>query len=63
MKGGQYLTTYKKPNNMQFWHEQFGHLGVKNLKLLSNKNLVEGMNIDKEAKLTFCDRCVRRKQH
>jgi hypothetical protein len=55
MKYNHSLTTSIEPNDIQLWHEWFGHLGVKSLKLLSNKNVVEGMNIDEKVELTFCD--------
>jgi hypothetical protein len=61
MKDNHILTAYNEPNDIQLWHERFGHLGVENLKILSNKNVVEAMNIDKKVELTFCDKCVEGK--
>jgi hypothetical protein len=59
MKDNHGLTTSKEPNDIQLWHERFGHLGVKNLKLLSNKNVMEGMNIDEKIEFTFYDKHTR----
>jgi hypothetical protein len=36
-------------------HECLNHLGVENVKLLYEKNLVEGFNIDYKDKFTFYD--------
>jgi len=43
----------KQANNMNLWHLQFGHLGVDDLKLLAQRNLVDGLYLEAEAKLLF----------
>jgi hypothetical protein len=39
-------------------HECLNHLGVENVKLLSEKNLVKGLNIDYKDEFTFCDLAI-----
>ncbi len=48
---------------MNLWHLQFGHLIVDDLKLLTQRNLVDGLYLEVEAKLPFCQGYVSRKQH
>ncbi len=36
----------KQVNNMNLWHLRFGHLGVEDLKLLAQKNLVDGLSLE-----------------
>lgn len=41
-------------NSMQLWHRRLGHLGYDNIKLLSSKGLVKGLNIN-EGKSNVCE--------
>jgi hypothetical protein len=44
------------------WHRLYGHLGMKNLELLKQKQLVNGMNIDNSTVPSSCDACIQAKQ-
>ena len=44
------------------WHRLYGHLGMKNLKLLKQKQLVDGMSIDNSTVPSSCDACIQAKQ-
>jgi hypothetical protein len=51
----------KQVDNMNLWHLRFGHLGADDLKLLAQRNLVDGLFLEVEAKLPFYQGCVLRK--
>ncbi len=58
------LVVSKQLNNVQLWHKCLGPLGMENVKLLSKRNLVEKINLNKQEELTFCESChVQGKQH
>jgi hypothetical protein len=48
---------------MNLWHLRFGHLGVEDLKLLAQRNVVDVLSLEIESKLSFCQGCVLGKQH
>jgi hypothetical protein len=52
-----HLIVYKQLNNVQPWHKCLGQLGMENVKLLSKRNLVEKINLNKLEELTFCESC------
>ena len=45
------------------WHQRLGHVNVKYLQDLSQKEMVTGMKLPKEAQLSFCEGCVEGKMH
>lgn len=46
------------------WHRIFGHLNMDSVKMLYNKQMVEGMNVDKSTASTGqCEPCIISKQH
>ena len=47
---------------LQLWHQRFGHLGVKNLKLLHDRNLADGLNLNDSKDMVFCEACIKGKQ-
>ena len=49
-------------NSLQLWHERFGHLGFKNLKILNNQQLVDGLNFNSSEEIDFCECCTIGKQ-
>ncbi len=51
-------------SDMQLWHQRFGHLGVDNLKLLSDKRLVDGLKLGKSdvSNIRNCQNCAQGKQ-
>ncbi len=53
----------KQVNNMNLWHLWFGHLGVEDLKLLAQRNLVDGLSLEAKSKLSFYQGCAMGKQH
>jgi hypothetical protein len=53
----------KQVDSMNLWHQWFGHLGANDLKLLAQRNLVDGLSLEVEAKLPFYQGCVLRKSH
>ena len=48
--------------SLELWHQRFGHLGVKNLKLLHDQKLVDGMKLNNSEDMKFCEGCVKGKQ-
>ena len=50
----------------RLWHRRYGHLGYKNLELLTTNNMVQGIDVDKtsiqEASTHVCDSCMYAKQ-
>ena len=64
-----YLNTYANKQKMnlaidnEIWHQRFAHLGEQNLKILSNKNLLDGFNFDSSKSLQFCEPCAYGKNH
>ena len=51
-------------DSIELWHQRYGHLGYDNLKLLNDKEMVDGLNIDtKEAVDRNCEGCAMGKQH
>jgi len=49
-------------NDIKTWHERLGHINIKTLREMINKNLVEGVKVDCFDKF-FCEACVYGKQH
>ena len=47
---------------LQLWHQRFGHLGVKNLKLLHDENLADGFNLNDSKNMAFCEACIKGKR-
>ena len=51
-------------NDLQLWHNRYGHIGYDNLKLLYNKSMITGMNLrSKEAVNEDCEACAFGKQN
>ena len=49
---------------LELWHQRYGHLGYDNLRLLNNKEMVNGLNIDtKEVVDRNCEGCAMGKQN
>ena len=44
------------------WHQRYGHLGLKNLRMLRDKELVQGLKFQSSQESTFCDGCAKGKQ-
>ena len=54
----------KQPETKEdVWHKRYGHLGVRSLQKLANKNLVDGFDFNWSHELTFCEACPPGKQH
>ena len=49
--------------SLELWHQRFGHLGVKNVKLLQDQKLVNGMKLNDSEDMKFCEGCVKGKQN
>ena len=57
-------TNPKKNVDVELWHQRYGHLGYDNLKLLTKKELVNGMVFDAKENIDRnCDGCAMGKQH
>ena len=59
-----FTNSNKKENSMSLWHLRYGNLGIDNMKLLSNKAMVDGLkvypdNFDREG----CNGCAMGKMH
>ena len=50
-------------HDMDLWHQRLGHLGRQRLQETISKQLVNGMNVSKTAKLSFCEGCIEGKMH
>ena len=48
--------------SLKLWHQRFGHLEVKNLKLLHDQKLLDGMKLNDSDDMKFCEGCVKGKQ-
>src|SRR5579871_3601331 len=49
-------------NSLQLWHHQLGHLGVKNIRLLSD-GMAIGILIKDDSNIGICDHCLYGGQH
>ena len=48
-------------SEINLWHEKLGHLNERDLKLMTNRNLVYGLNFKSDDKLSECEVCLREK--
>ncbi|CAK1597413.1 unnamed protein product [Parnassius mnemosyne] len=48
--------------SIDLWHERLGHLNECDLKIMTKKNLVHGLNIKDNEKLSECEICMSEKQ-
>ena len=48
---------------IDLWHQRLGHLGKQRLHEIVSKQLVNGMDVSKTAKLSFCEGCIEGKMH
>ena len=55
-------TPKRELSELNKWHIRYGHLNEKNLKLLLNQNLVKGMSVKSDDKLSTCKTCIMGKQ-
>ena len=53
----------KQHNDLDLWHQRLGHLNAQHLKEVVQKKLLNGVKIQKTAKLSFCEGCVEGKIH
>ena len=60
-----YLGKANSEESLSLWHLRYGHLGYDNVKLLSNKEMVDGMNINlkEEFSRDDCEGCAMGKMH
>ena len=72
VKGKLYVlkTSYEQANSVEdnsdseLWHCRFGHLGMDNVKKLSENNMVIGMDaIQSNGEKLLCEGCIKGKQH
>src|SRR5262249_7439671 len=50
-------------NGMTLWHRRLGHLGIDQIRLLSTRKLVSGLEVKTGENLELCKGCVQGKQH
>ena len=54
----------KTNDQPELWHQRYGHLGYDNLKLLNNREMVNGLNFDSKRDIDRnCEGCAMGKQH
>ena len=53
----------KQHSDLNLWHQRLGHLNVQHFKEAIQKKSVNGVKIQKTAKLSFCEGCVEGKMH
>ena len=65
IKSGNHVNMVEKQSvsksEINIWHEKLGHLNEQDLKLMANRELVYGLNIKSDAKLSECEVCMREK--
>jgi hypothetical protein len=49
-------------NEYDIWHQRPGHLNERQLKEMTNHDLVKGMRVPKSLSLSFCGNCVEEKK-
>ncbi|KAI8114842.1 Retrovirus-related Pol polyprotein from transposon TNT 1-94 [Lucilia cuprina] len=49
-------------SNIDMWHFKMGHLNERDLKNMAKENLVHGMQINRNEKLSTCEICITEKQ-
>ena len=54
--GKKYGLTVRTALNTKLWHQRFGHINAKSLKLLKNRNMVHGMPTIQQ--LPLCQSCA-----
>ena len=59
----QASTASHQGNDMDLWHQRFGHASGHRLQEAIQKEAVTGLKIPKNAKLSFCEGCVEGKMH
>ena len=56
--------TAKENSDAQLWHCRLGHLGMENVKKLSEKNMVDGMDCTNfDGNKSLCEGCIMGKHH
>ena len=48
---------------LKLWHQRFGHANQGSLKKMVDKGMVNGISINKQEELGFCEACVEGKEH
>ncbi len=59
----QTFTTTNVAQDWESWHRHFGHISMDSLKALVDKQLVDGLSINKESSQYDCKACMQAKQH
>jgi len=54
--------TCKSPQSWGKWHHRFSHIGYEGLKYLLDKELVDGLQVDKTSSKPDCQACMEAKQ-
>ncbi len=49
--------------DVNLWHQWLGHLGIDNSRLLTRQHIMDGLSINKDDELEFCEGYVLGKQH
>src|SRR5216684_7281547 len=56
-----YAMTNQSLQSWEIWHRCFGHVGYTGLKVLYDRNLVEGFDVDTLSKINDCTTCIQAK--
>ena len=48
--------------SLSTWHQRYGHFGYENVKLLNDRNLVDGMKLNSNSDVKNCEGCILGKQ-
>jgi gag-pre-integrase-like protein len=56
-----YVMTNQPSQSWEIWHRCFGHMGYTGLKILHDRNLVEGFDVDTLSKIKDCTACIQAK--
>ena len=50
-------------HDIDLWYQRLGHLGKQCLQEIESKKLMNGIDISKSTRLSFCEGCVEEKMH
>jgi gag-pre-integrase-like protein len=56
-----YAMTNQPSQSWETWHKCFGHMGYIGLKILYNRNMVKGFNVDTSSEIKSCTACIQAK--
>jgi transposase InsO family protein len=59
----EHVSVASNENNINVWHQRLGHINEQQLKMIIERNLINGVTFQRSADLSFCRGCVEGKMH